>query len=170
MMLNLIIEDNGLTTRLEGFEERTASIPPEKWDDIGMLLVKSQLQNFIEGGRPEAWPPSQRVLKFGGQTLVKTGALRDSARISDIGSDHVAVEMKDTIHQEGGTIHHPGSNKLQVFEFDGKLIFTHKTKAHDINIPQRTYILFQDEDVMGIEEILMGHIFEGEEHFSGAVI
>lgn len=173
-MPNLIIEDNGFTQRLEEITERTREIPTSVFDDIGTILMMSQLKNFAVGGRPDQWPPSKRVLASGGQTLVKSGALRDSGRISDVGNDHVDVEWGRglpyaAIHQFGGTINHPGSDKLQVFQIDGHTIFTHKTRAHKIDIPARPYLLFQEEDVRRIGEMLTSFIIEGVEMPVGAV-
>lgn len=54
------------------------------------------------------------------------------------------------IQETGGTIQHPGSEgKLQVFEKEGKTVFTMKTKPHAINIPGLHYL--SDE---GIERAL----------------
>jgi phage gpG-like protein len=44
------------------------------------------------------------------------------------------------IHEYGGVIHHPGSEKFQVFEADGTMVFTHGTRPHDIPIPERSYL------------------------------
>jgi hypothetical protein len=45
------------------------------------------------------------------------------------------------IHEQGGTIHHPGSvGKLQVFQAGGKTIFATRTKPHAIRIPARPYL------------------------------
>jgi phage gpG-like protein len=70
------------------------------------------------------------------------------------------------IHNEGGTIKHPGSNKFQAFGFGDGMVFTHYTKPHDIQIPRRQFMLFQDEDKTAILELLSNAIFSE----SGTVI
>lgn len=44
------------------------------------------------------------------------------------------------IHEYGGTIRHPGSNKWQVFRIGNKTIYTSYTKPHNITIPKRPYL------------------------------
>jgi len=44
------------------------------------------------------------------------------------------------IHEYGGVINHPGSDKFQVFNIGNRTIFTHFTKAHNITIPKRPYL------------------------------
>lgn len=56
------------------------------------------------------------------------------------------------IHERGATIKHPGSNKLQRFTVGGAVVFTRKTRAHNIGIPARPFLSpaladFQREDL-----------------------
>lgn len=44
------------------------------------------------------------------------------------------------IHEEGGTINHPGSSKRQAWMSGGELVITHKTKPHEIAIGARPYL------------------------------
>ena len=46
--------------------------------EIGQIGVGEMKENIDEGGRPEQWPPSQRVKKHGGRTLRLTGNLYNS--------------------------------------------------------------------------------------------
>lgn len=126
-----------------------------------MRLVAEHMQesielNFMMGGRP-AWIP----LKSGGSTpLVTTGALMHSVQHTS-GNTWAEVSAKDTIHQSGGVIDHPGSNKLQVFMSGGHLIFTMFTSRHNIPIPPRPYLMVQDTDVDFIEKLVTNVVIGG---------
>lgn len=50
------------------------------WDAIGAALVSGTRRRMREGVSPqgEHWPPSQRVLRHGGKTLIDTGRLWNS--------------------------------------------------------------------------------------------
>lgn len=44
------------------------------------------------------------------------------------------------IHEQGGIVPHPGSNKFQAFMGrEGRMVFTHFTRPHPIPIPERSY-------------------------------
>src|SRR5690242_6877903 len=141
--------------RLEGLERNAESIPDSVFMSIGELLIKSNVANFDEGGRPVPWPPNKK----GTPTLVGSGKLRDSGVISGVGSEFVEVAWGAglpyaAIHQFGGTINHPGSSKLQVFQAGGKTVFAHGTRPHQIQIPARRYLRIQDEDAVAILRLL----------------
>jgi phage gpG-like protein len=44
------------------------------------------------------------------------------------------------IHEYGGIINHPGSDKFQAWQEGGAWVYTHKTRPHQIPIPQRSYM------------------------------
>lgn len=50
------------------------------WNRVGILIHRSVMMNFREGGRPEKWKKSIRVLKHGGETLVDSGLGRSTIR------------------------------------------------------------------------------------------
>jgi len=98
----------------------------------------------------------QRVKQNIAERFKSTGRLYNSVKseVTDSGTDvtgRVYTEGVDyaAAQEYGVTIHHPGSDKLQVFmagrgEFvpsggRGPLVFTHKTKPHPITIPERSY-------------------------------
>ena len=94
--------------------------------------------------------------RVGGQILQDTGQLAASittshdSRSAMIGTNKIYA----AIHQFGGTIEHPGSDKFQAFEIGGQWVYTHGTKPHPIAIPARPYMMFQDADVEQIIQIL----------------
>jgi len=167
-MFRVTIEADGLIQKLTAIETRLETIASEVWDTISDIIIESVHQNFEVGGRPDAWPPSK---KLSGQTLVQSGALRDSVQKSAQGPDFVEIEAGAglpyaKIHQFGGTINHPGSDKLQVFEVEGKKVFTRGTKPHQITIPVRRYFRIQDEDVEKIAEALGEYFMIQGERFT----
>lgn len=91
---------------------------------------------------------SGQVLKVGVGTK-DPGELRDSIFDENTRNDTGGVTYKvasggnipyAAIHEYGGTIHHPGSNKFQAFEVGGSMVFTNKTAPHDITMPERSYM------------------------------
>lgn len=85
--------------------------------EIGQLGVGEMKLNIDEGGRPEQWPPSQRVKKHGGQTLRLTGNLYNSITY-ETGPGSVAWGPGGTasayaaIQNFGGQIHRYAHSEL----------------------------------------------------------
>ena len=133
----------------------------EMMSDIGQLMLESVQQNFIAGGRPNQWEP----LKTGEQAhLYKTGYMYWS--VQTYSGSNEAVVFIDTnrvpqaaIHNFGGTIKHPGSSKFQAFFYNGNWIYTWGTKPHDIDIPARPFMMFQEEDKNRILSMFSENIF-----------
>ncbi len=126
-----------------------------------LYMDESVLKNFLEGGRPQKWQPT----KSGAPShLYGNGALLGSKR--HVSDDFSAALMIGGgipyawIHQEGGIIHHPGSKEFQVFSVLGETVFTHGTKPHEILIPARPYMMFQDEDIQYLEELIGRYIVD----------
>jgi len=90
-MLTISIEDGGMTTLVTGMASRLAFVPREAWEDVGGIVAEYNRQTFEVGGRPVAWPPSQAALRENRKTLVKSGKLKNSIQVSDIGPFHVVV-------------------------------------------------------------------------------
>ena len=83
------------------------------YDEIGAYLETSTVLRFDDGVDPQGqpWLPSQRVLQFGGKTLIKGGFLRSSIT-HDAGPDFAEVGTNlvyGGIHQEGGQAGRGGS-------------------------------------------------------------
>ncbi len=79
--------------------------------DIGGSLRESTTLRFQQSKAPDGstWPKSQRVLLFGGQTLILTGRLRDSIADAAPLLDATSVEVGTNVeyadpHQFGATI------------------------------------------------------------------
>ena len=91
--------------------------------------------------------------KLSGQVLnVGTTAhphLRDSIFQKNIQNDSSGVVYKvasggnipyAAIHEYGGVINHPGSDKFQAWNGPNGMVFTHGTKPHSIPMPERSYM------------------------------
>lgn len=123
--------------------------------EIGLYLLGSIAKNFRAGGRPVRWKPSGRVLKYGGQTLVKTAGLKNSivmrvsGKILRMGTNKKYAR----IHQEGGRInknvtirkHWRRIKKVFGRSIKPKMIEvrTHQRQMN-LTMPARPYLLIQD--------------------------
>jgi len=132
-------------------------------EQIADIMFRSVQQNFIAGGRPDQWAPLMPLMAQASH-LYQTGNLFESIQIA--WGDKSATVFIDTvrvpyaaINNFGGVIKHPGSSKFQVFDYGGGTIFTHGTKPHDIPIPARTFMMFQEEDKTQILQTLSNAIF-----------
>ena len=110
------------------------------------------------------------------KVLLQTRNLYNNIRyvIQNINKVFIGVDLQKVpyakIHNEGGTIHHPGSDKLQAFLAEGEdmpiggdIIFRRGTKAHDIVIPKRKYLgwsLKMKKAIMDEQEKRRNKIFE----------
>jgi len=104
--------------------------------EIGEVLVSQTLESFEEGRAPDGspWPPSERVLAHGGQTLMDTGQLRASlSREVEVLPDEVWVgssKVYAAIHQLGGQA----------------------GRGHGVRIPARPFL--PDEDTVDMDEVM----------------
>lgn len=115
----------------------------EVMGDIGLLVYASIEQNFIEGGRLVKWPPLARTGEP--SHLYKSGALLESLTMES-GEDFARVYV-DTNLIPYAAIHN----------FGGTIVF--KTKGYSIQMPQRQYMMFQEEDKTAILKTLGGAVF-----------
>lgn len=104
---------------------------------IGLLARESVLTNFAVGGRP-GW----KALKYrSGSPLVDTGRLKNSIT-KQVASNVVIV----------------GTNVVYaaIHNFGGKA-----GRNRKVTVPQREFMLLQDEDVTDIKDLLAEWIVEG---------
>jgi len=108
------------------------------------IMLDSVRRNFIEGGRPERW----EALKSGGPSFLFQGGALLQSLTPDSGSNWAEVFTNTlpyaAIHQFGGVINHPGRGKTPV--------------PYTINMPQREYLMFQQEDIDSISTMLKDHL------------
>lgn len=155
-----------LTIEISGTLPQVNTDLTPAFETISDIMFNSVLDNFLFGGRPDKW---QNLKEFGVVSsyeshLRKSGDLINAiqkgfdSQSATVGIDTDVIPYA-AIHNFGGTIKHPGSKKFQVFSYGDSIIFTHGTKPHDIDIPARPYMLFQEEDKTKILQILSNAIF-----------
>jgi phage gpG-like protein len=124
-----------------GFQRRVAILAGDEFDR------NFERQSFFG----TSWAASKYVSRRGGRLLIRSGALRRSIHYQ-IQGDRITFRSNRpyaSIHNEGGTIKHPGGTAYLLKE-DGKAIFVSnrqakgqsykRTQAHDIEIPARPFI------------------------------
>lgn len=141
--LRIDIEDLALRRALAGAVEAAEDLTAP-FDEIGSYLVNERLLRFEQGIAPDGtpWPPSQRVLREGGQTLILSGRLRDSDSY-EAGPDfveHGTNVVYAALHQDGGR---PGM------------------APGPAAVPQRQIYGLGPEDPAEIVEILDAHLLQG---------
>lgn len=131
---------------------------------VGNHMENSVRRNFNQGGRPEAWAPlanvtvlakgtrrgkgsTQRIQgkqRLGGP-LVFTGNLRSSIGFTAEDADLVLWAAPDPAIK--GPVHQFGTD--------------HAGRNHDVAIPARPYLVFQQEDIVWFRKALLGWIRVG---------
>lgn len=156
---------------------KRASIPSETTlKQIGQVMLASVDKNFESEGRPQKWAPlsamtlAMRRNKNKGsiKILQDTGNLRRSINYQILdGGNGLAIGTSvpyAKIHQYGGDVKIPARTivpvKAKVLRFvtkDGKVVYAKKVeqKARMVHIPQRKFLLFQEEDIADIRSILV---------------
>ena len=145
------------------------SNPTPLFEDIGLSLVTSTQHRFDTStsvdGSP--WPPSLRVKKHGGETLILSGRLYRSitANASATGVEIGTNVVYAAIHQFGGTVNQGARHQTLHFRTDkaGRQRFSTAKKsnrskdvavhAHTITMPARPFIGLDDDDDAAILKI-----------------
>lgn len=178
-MFQVEIEDNGLQQRLEGIALRASKIPPQVWNAIGNELIASRVQTFNQGGRPSPWPISRAAQEQGRQTMIASGALRDSGEITQQTEDSVEVSFGEGLvysifHQRGTGPHAVTPRQRGYFWY--KFFETGQTswKAMALTkilkgLPVRRHVQIQDESRDSIIGMLQQYLIRGSERFSTTV-
>jgi phage gpG-like protein len=145
--------------------------------DFAVHMESSVKENFIAGGRPVAWDPTKNPPPNHRATLVNTGALVDSTRAFVEGGTDVVLAAggggqppaKAPTLQYGAqfTAKRRMANSLfglsRFHEDAGRFVTKRSRKditRHEIVIPARPYLLFQDEDLEYLDREMTDFIFE----------
>lgn len=138
------VDTKPVSDMLKKFRHRMGSLKPAM-KIIGKIMRTSIVENFQEGGRPDAWTPlSDETLltKKGDKILIDSGVLKGSIHPDpEVGEDYVIV----------------GTNKkyAAIHQFGGKA-----GRGGKVTIPARPFMLIQDEDIDDItaelNDYLMG--------------
>jgi phage gpG-like protein len=160
-MIQFDINTGEFINELELISKRSVTPDRKFFQDVGALMINSVLTNFEEGGRPHWQPP-----KSGKFPLRGSGVL-SSTYFLEFGVDFVVLHWGDglryaDIQNDGGTIQHPGSDKMQAFiGRNGRLVVTNHTRPHEITIPPRPYAVFQMDDVEEINNMWDNYLVNG---------
>jgi phage gpG-like protein len=152
--LKFTLKDYETHKELNALGDRLSK-PQEALREIGLYLLGSIAKNFRAGGRPVRWKPSGRVMKHGGQTLVKSAGLKNSIvmRVSGKALRLGTNKKYARIQHEGGKInknvtvrkHWRRIKKVFGRSIKPKMIevSTHDRKMN-LTMPARQYLLIQD--------------------------
>jgi len=152
--LKFSLKDYETHKELNALSDRMSK-PQQALREIGLYLLGSIAKNFRAGGRPVRWKPSVRVMKHGGQTLVKSAGLKNSIVMQVSGKTlKIGTNKKYArIHQEGGRINKNvtiGKHYRTISKVYGRSIKPKRIEisAHDrkmnFTMPARPYLLIQD--------------------------
>jgi phage gpG-like protein len=119
------------------------------FDAVEMHMIDSLTMNFEDEGRPESWEPlaaSTIEMKGSDAILQDTGDLKNSINASNTERDKFSLKI--WAGSEHGKYHQdPDKNPMDQFDM-----------VNDRGMPMRPFMLFQDEDVKEIEEILIRYV------------
>lgn len=166
------VEDQGVLEWLNRLQQRMADRRP-LMRQIAGIMHHSVEENFAQGGRPEKWKPSKRVLKYGGQTLIDKAQLINSihefsdndqagvgtnkvyAGVQNFGGDITIPAHERVIHfkakkQGEITWSKPGTGDL--FSTRKKASYTIKRMigSYIIHIPKREFMILPELDLGAI--------------------
>ena len=149
----------------------------------GNRMLYSVNRNFRDSGRPEKWKPLARSTLLsklmGGRSplpLIRSGAsggLQGSITFR-VTSNKLAIGTSvkyAAIHQYGGTTHPTVTKRMRGWAWHRfhetkderyKAIALTKKTSLEVRIPKRKYLLFQEEDLKRIEDILVKHLSGGK--------
>jgi len=144
-VIEIEFDDQKVRIFLKDLQERLLNLRPAL-EEIKVYMLSSIEQNFAEGGRPRRWPPlSEKTIvqrrkkgKWPGQILVQSG--------------HLLGSIEGTVRDDSVII---GTNKpyAAIHQFGGKA-----GRGHKVSIPARPYLVFQDEDIEEIKQILLDYL------------
>ena len=150
--LEFTFKDEEVRAMARRFRERLARVRFKPLlTSIGNEMVTSVSRRFETGTAPDGsrWPESLRARLTGGQTLIKSGRLRDSiaetgpqltARSVEVGTNVVYA----AIHQFGGVIRARRAKALRVPGIGFR---------KSVTIPARPYLGLSDTDARVIQDL-----------------
>lgn len=137
--MEIVVGSNIETPTLDRVELNLSRLPQIR-EGIGVYMVASVIQNFEAQGRPNAWAdlqPGTWKRKKGSMILHEGGFLK-AGIMSWVGGDTVYIGPSG-----------PGSVYAA----------THHFGDEDRNIPERPFLVFQEEDTDYISSLIREEIF-----------
>lgn len=130
------------------------------FSDIKVMLAASAKENFDSQHAPDGtpWIGLKRPRPDGSNVPLRDKGILMASMTAN-GPGHWERQNKTTlewgtnldyahVHQEGMTVHHPERTRAKPWVFldsSGDKIFTRNIKAHDVLIPARPFLGFNDE-------------------------
>lgn len=165
--LDILIDDRGFNAWLESMKGRLHDMEMPM-QIIGDQVVKSVRENFLQGGRPEAWHEWADATVLGrlrAKDFKKKGGLtakasrREASRKILIGSG-MRGGLMDSIHafdvDDGGVSIGPDNRPYARIHQLGGMAGRNKS----VEIPARPYLVVQDEDVEMAKRIILVHLVD----------
>lgn len=163
LTLKYSLKNHEVGKELKAMAERMSN-QEECLQEIGLYMLGSISRNFREGGRPNTWKQSQRAKTQGGKTLVDTSGLKNSHTMQVSGRTlKLGTGKKQAaLHNFGGSINKNITVKQHwriIKQAFGKPIPARSsivkphTRHMKLTMPQREFLLFQDEDWTVIHKI-----------------
>lgn len=175
MHINLEGDEN-LRRLLNNIKSRgkTLRVPMKQ---TGILMLRSVDKNFRAQGRPNKWKPlkqttidRRRKEGRGAKILQDNGRLKQSIVYKASNNDvEIGTNVEYArIHNEGGTVRIPAMTirpkNASVLHWvqNGKDVFAKKADipARTVNMPKRTFLMFQQEDKENIVRIFRDYLEE----------
>lgn len=122
------------------------------WDAVEMHMIDSLTQNFESEGRPKKWEPLApwTIEAKGSSTILQdTGALKGSINSSN--TERSAKSLDIWAGEVHGLFH-------QYVDMDPMSQFGIINKNKRYPMPMRPFMMFQDQDIDTIEEILGNYV------------
>lgn len=161
--IRLHVDEMGALQAIQGVEQRLTHLTPVL-EDIRERMIDSIQRNFDAGGRPTAWPVSQRARQESGKTLIRTARLKNSLT-GQVQSNRVTLGtnmLYARIHQFGGTIQipelRPRNKKALRFMIGGREVFARRVRAHAVHIPARPFLVIQEADEVYIRRVIQDYL------------
>ena len=174
MKITVKIKDKKLQSLIGRLKNNTSRLKPAL-EEIRGDLEYSIDENFIKQGRPKKWKAlkqstiKRRRIKQQTSTkiLQSSGSLAASINGKVVSNKIIIGSNKKyaRIHNEGGTIRHPGGTKFK-FISPTEVVFLRNdaqnyhgiTKPHNITIPKRPFLLFQKKDIENAKKTLKAYL------------
>lgn len=174
-MIKITVDDSGMQRATAKILKKLAT-PEPALKEIGLDMMLSINKNFETQGRPQRWTDLSEATKAARRNknkskiliLQDTGRLRSSIGYQIINEGQgVAVGT----NVEYGRYHQFGANlpamtitpkraKALRFMVGGKVVYAKRANIPARKLPQRQFLLFQDEDISNIHRTLISHYMD----------
>ncbi|MDA8170309.1 MAG: phage virion morphogenesis protein [Nitrospiraceae bacterium] len=170
-MIQLSVDDREALGAISRLAEKGRDMTP-LMETLGETIRSSVVRNFEAGGRPDRWPKSQRVIKKGGKTLIKSGRLMNSIHaraypnMVEVGTNVIYaaahqfgnrksffVEVGEHMRRaHSRDVREGGKPRGRLLAAGQAHVNMHRRMQH-MNLPKRPFLMIQDKDW----PVILGH-------------